>query len=344
MKFKSNFLIIIALHFSVLLYANQVYADQAVINVDGLNIRSGPGTDYDSIGKANTDDVYQIIQQADEWVEIQFGDQTGWVTTEYLSIKAESNEDFTEKTITIQHDNTQIRSGPSTDNDIIHFADQGTTYDVISEKGEWYEITKDDFTGFILKQLVEKDETSSTTGFTNKTIVIDAGHGGRDVGAIGATGSYEKNIAFLTANELAQELSTLGAEVLLTRPEDEFISLGSRVSFANIMDTDAFVSIHYNSVPNLPNVSGIETYYYHEQNQGLANYVQKEIIKETDAENRGTTHGDFFVIRQTLKPSVLLELGFMSNEEKEALLHTTPYQKKLVTGIVNGLGKYFANN
>ncbi|OZU89857.1 N-acetylmuramoyl-L-alanine amidase [Virgibacillus indicus] len=330
--------------FSVFLFTEHIHADEAIINVDNLNIRNGPGLDYEQIGQANTDEVYQIVGEQDEWVEIQFNNNTGWVTTEYISVRTESNnESPSADTITIQYENTHIRSNPAVDSDIIHFAEKGAVFNVISEQGDWFEVENDEATGFINKNLLGEDKTSSTTGFKNKTIVIDAGHGGRDVGAIGAKGSYEKDIAYLTAEELAKELTILGAEVLLTRPEDEFISLGSRVSFANIMDTDAFISIHYNSVPQLANVNGIETYYYHEQYEQLANYIQKEIVKETDAENRGKTHGDYLVIRQAFKPSVLLELGFISNQEKEALLQTSAYQKKIVSGIINGLGKYFAN-
>lgn len=335
-----------------------IYADNnAIVNSDNLNIRSGPGTKFNIIGQANTDDTYPIIMEQGKWVEIQLEAETGWVTKAYITIEEnsaekdsietsmtdESNSTNTEKTIIIQFDNTQLRKGPSTDYEITRFADKGAKYDVISDEDNWYEISKGDFTGYIFKQLIHKSsKTSPSSGIKNKTIMIDAGHGGRDVGAIGATGTYEKDITYLTARELKHELSILGADVLLTRPEEEFVSLGSRVSLSNISDTDAFISIHYNSVPELPHVTGIETYYYHEQNKDLAKYIQQEIIKQTDSNNRGTTQNSFFVIRQNFKPSVLIELGFISNQEKEALLGTTAYQQNLVSGIVNGLRKYFS--
>ncbi|MBY7143286.1 N-acetylmuramoyl-L-alanine amidase [Virgibacillus sp. NKC19-3] len=327
-----NFILVIAVH-----------ADEAVIHEDNLNIRSGPGTEFDLIGQATINDVYTVIDRQDDWTKIKLDEGTGWIITEYITINRDQ-QDSSEKNITIQHSDTQLRNGPSTGYDIIHFADAGDNYEVIGEEGDWYEITSKDVSGFVLKNIVDENkETSYSTGFENRTIVIDAGHGGRDVGAIGTSGIYEKNIAYVTAQELAHELRILGAEVLLTRPEDEFISLGSRASFANAMDTDVFLSLHYNSVPESPSVTGVETYYYHEQNKELATYVQEEIIKETEADNRGTTNEDLFVIRQGLKPSLLLELGFISNAKEESLLETSVYQKKLVTGIINGLGKYFAN-
>lgn len=320
------------------------YADNVRIDADNLNIRSGPGTVYEVIGEANTGESYPLVSQKEEWAEIEFGGQTGWVAIDFITIETENNEtaaDSKETSITIPQNNTQIRSGPSTESDIIYFADEGSQYEITGEKDGWYEISVEDREGYIYKQLV-KESNSSSPGFKGKTIVIDPGHGGRDVGAIGATGSFEKDFAFLTAYELKQELEILGADVMLARPDDEFVSLGSRVSFSNTMDTDAFISIHYNSVPELPEVTGIETYYFQEQNEELANYIQSEVVKATDANDRGTTQENYLVIMQNVKPAVLVELGFISNEEREDLLGTIGHQKKIVSGIINGLGKYFA--
>ncbi|GAB3050418.1 N-acetylmuramoyl-L-alanine amidase [Virgibacillus ainsalahensis] len=348
MHFKRTTLCMFSIYVVLLFFSPPVLANEAVVNEDNLNIRSGPGTDYDQIGQAAAGDVYTIIQTRKDWVEIELDkEHSGWVTKEYITINSEDGvEEVNGQSITIQYDNTHLRSAPSTDSDIIHFAKKGEDYQIIGRKGEWAEIKQDDTTGFVLNKFVDKrkSKSSSDGGFTNKTIVIDAGHGGRDVGAIGATGVFEKDIAYLTARELEHELTMLGANVLLTRSEDEFISLGSRTSYGNHMDTDAFISIHYNSTPSLPDVTGIETYYYHDQHKTLAEYIQTELIKETEGQDRGITFGDYLVIRQTFKPAVLLELGFISNPEHEALLKTTTHQKKIVTGIINGLGKYFAND
>ncbi len=342
------------LFFSILFlaFATLVNANEAIIKTDNLNVRTGPGTNFEKIGQVHTDEVYPILQQQEGWVEIQLTESTGWVTNEYISISGDTDSEGTdesdmkpsvEKTITIQHDNTQLREGPSTSYEIIDFANEGTEFKVLSESNEWYEIANDDITGYVLKQLIEKEDSTSSSGMNNKTIVIDAGHGGRDVGAIGASGTYEKDFAFKTTQELKQELTALGANVVLTRKSDEFISLGSRTSLPNILDTDAFISIHYNSFPEMPDVTGIGAYFYDDQNEKLAKDVLQGIAKETGARNRGAAFGDFHVIRQNFKPSILVELGFISNPEKEQLLQTNAYQKKLVTGLVNGLNQYFAN-
>ncbi|WP_170140733.1 N-acetylmuramoyl-L-alanine amidase [Oceanobacillus arenosus] len=345
MKLKSYFTLLLGVIMISMLFSHDVQAEEALINEDNLNIRSGPGKEYESIGKANAGETYPIVQEQNDWVEIQLQTGTGWVTSEYITIDGATAETKTASKvdkIVIQHGNTPLRDGPSTSYDIVHLAEKDTEYDVISESNGWYEVKRDDQSGYIFKQLLNKKEASGDLSFRNKTIVIDAGHGGHDVGAIGATGTYEKNFTYFTAQELQKELKSLGANVLMTRADDDFISLASRSSYANYEDTDAFVSLHYNSFPEQPTVSGVETYYYYDQYKDLASYIQQGIINATENEDRGTSQGNFYVIRQTLKPAVLVELGFISNDEKEAQLQTTVYQRKLVAGIVEGLGKYFS--
>ncbi|WP_067727310.1 N-acetylmuramoyl-L-alanine amidase [Oceanobacillus damuensis] len=346
---KIILLLFTAFIFLCALGTEQAYANEGVIEGSNLNIRSGPGTEYESIGQAETGETYQVVQQADGWVEIELEKETGWVSAEFITINETASTDSTVpledsdiSSITIQYDNTQLRDGPSTEHAIVHFAEKGTEYEVVSTSGEWYEIRNGELTGFVLKELVETAENNSTyKGFKNKTIVIDAGHGGRDVGAVSDTDAYEKDITYVTAKELEKQLQYLGADVLLTREQDEFVSLTSRVTYSNLVDSDAFISLHYNSVPELPEVTGIETFYYSKQNEKMANYIHNGIISATDETDRGSHEGDLLVLRLNLKPSVLIELGFMSNPESDVLLQTNAYQKKLVSGIVDGLNKYF---
>ncbi|WP_164668511.1 N-acetylmuramoyl-L-alanine amidase [Virgibacillus doumboii] len=341
------------LFFSILFlaFSSTVNANEAIITTDNLNVRTGPGTDFEQIDQVHTDEIYPILEEQNNWVKIQLEDGTGWVTTDYVKIRNTSESENTTTTnnkspvkhITIQQDNTHLREGPSATYEISGFADKGTEFNVLSKESNWYRVENKEMSGYLLKEFVEKNKSSAEQGINNKKIVIDAGHGGRDVGAIGASGTYEKDFTFKTMQELKQELTALGAEVVLTRKNDEFISLASRTSLTNITDADAFISIHYNSVPSLPNVTGIGAYYYDESNQKLAEYVLQEVTKESGARNRGAVFGDFHVIRQNFKPSILVELGFISNLKKEQILQTNAYQKKLVTGIVNGLNKYFKN-
>lgn len=329
-------LMIISLHWDMPVAAEQ----QGTVTENNVTVRRGPGTDFQKIAQTNEGDTYTVTQQQSEWVEIQLDNGAGWIHTNYINIDEVA---ITPTKITIPNPNTQIRSGPSTDDPISHFADKGSTFNVISSGGDWYEIKNEAIHGYIYKSLTKAIPNSSKSNFTNKSIVIDAGHGGRDVGAIGATETLEKDVTFLTAQELKKELTMLGADVRLTRPRDDFIPLNSRISYSNNFKTDVFISLHYNSVPGLPNVTGIESYYFQDNNQDLASLIQKGLINATQSDDRGTSFGDYLVLRQNMKSAILIELGFISNQAEESRLQTTMYQKQLVSGIIQGLGAYFAN-
>lgn len=334
-----------------------VQASKAIIMTDNLNVREGPGTNFAKIDQLQANEGYTIIQKQNGWVKLQLGNSTGWVTTEYITIKekddtTESQDEIeiTDKvgndaaSIYIRFANTQIRSGPSTNDDIIDFADKGARYDVLSTNNGWLEISNGSVQGFVWNKFTSKDAgNNSNDSLQNKTIVIDAGHGGRDAGSIGASGTLEKNIAFITAETLSRELENFNAETVFTRTKDEYLSLATRASFSNIANTDAFISIHYNSAESLPDVSGISTYYYYEQNKKLATFIQEGLITETNANDRGTVFADFQVIRQNFKPAILIELGFLSNAKREQLLLSSAYQKKIVRGIISGLHSYFSD-
>lgn len=328
-----------------------VVADEALIKNNHLNVRTEPGTHYDAITQVHEDEVYPVIQEQGDWIEIELDNGSGWVSKEYAKLKkAESKDDTTSEedkrstnsqpsSITITADHTHLRDGPSIEHDIITFAKKGETFEVNSQSDQWYEVVYNDNTAYIYKNLI--DNTSRDVGNTlrDKTIVIDAGHGGHDVGSVSVNGIYEKNITDTTARELEQELTRLGADVILTRPMDQYVFLSGRASLANLHQADAFLSIHYNSFPDSTSVTGINTYYSVDQDKALAKDIQDELIVSAEANDRDIAYGDYQVLRQNYVPSILLELGFISNEETEQLLLTNQYQTKLVTGIINGLIK-----
>lgn len=245
------------------------------------------------------------------------------------------------QTILIPQNNTQLRDNPSTDGDIIYFANEGEVFDIVNVHKDWYEVANKDASGYVSQQLVQRKKMSSNP-LKNKTIVIDAGHGGQDVGAIGTSGTFEKYLTYKTAIELKEKLAMLGANAVFTRKADEYISLPSRAGFSNMPNTDVFISIHYNSASTSPDAHGIDTYYYQQQNKKLAQMIQQEIIKEVNGKDRGIAFGDFQVLRQNFKPSILVELGFISHPEEERLLLTNAYQQQLVSGMIHGLEKYFS--
>jgi N-acetylmuramoyl-L-alanine amidase len=171
------------------------------------------------------------------------------------------------------------------------------------------------------------------------TIVVDAGHGGHDTGARGAH-SQEKDQALDIALRLASHLRGYGANVLLTRSDDTFISLQGRVDFANTRNADIFFSVHINSFQS--NSTGTETYYYTSQSRTLAQEVHKELVKATGLRDRGIQTARFFVIRKTRMPSILTESAFISNPREEVKLMDPNWRERVAQGMTRGILNYAA--
>ncbi len=177
--------------------------------------------------------------------------------------------------------------------------------------------------------------------FTGKLIVLDPGHGGRDVGAIGVSGGYESYYTLHTAEYIKDHLELRGAEVILTREQDEDLLLTERSEISNLLDADAFLSIHYNSTSQAPEAAGISTYFYHNRDQKLAEFIQTQLLLHTDLNDRRIHQENLQVLRTNNQPSLLLELGFISNEEEEKVIQTEEFLNQISNGITNGLAQYF---
>lgn len=175
-----------------------------------------------------------------------------------------------------------------------------------------------------------------------KLIVIDAGHGGSDSGAVGANGKREKDVNLSIALKVqALLVNDPHLEAILTRDNDTFIELGNRGTKANEVRADAFVSIHANSVKNSPSANGTETYYHEAASKSFTELMHKHLLKATEFRDRGVKQANFKVLRDANMVSVLLETGFLSNAAEEAKLFTDDMQQRIAQGIVDGLKEYF---
>ena len=212
-------------------------------------------------------------------------------------------------------------------------------------------------------KLISVLEQSKT--FSIKTIVLDPGHGGKAEGAINkALNIKEKDLNLKIAKQLSQQLKTLGFTVYLTRDNDKDLSLKERSEFANKMKADILLSIHHNSSPSQA-ACGIEVYTYSfaghpstERNTPLASdkvvapvntydkastllafNIQKNIIQQTKLHDRGVRKGRMGVLNGLKCPGVLIECGFISNQQEAKTLLQASYQKKLIQGICEGIRK-----
>jgi N-acetylmuramoyl-L-alanine amidase len=172
-------------------------------------------------------------------------------------------------------------------------------------------------------------------------IMLDAGHGGSDPGAIGITGVREKDIALEVTTKLAKALRTRGYEVMLTRDDDRFVSLGQRADLCNEALPMIFVSLHANWIDD-PTFTGVMTFHFDgaSQAQVLAHTVQRNLLASTGAVNREVRTANFFVLRETVVPAVLVEVGFLTNTQEEYKLRDPLYQKRIVDGLAQGIGEY----
>lgn len=181
-----------------------------------------------------------------------------------------------------------------------------------------------------------------TFSVADMTIVLDAGHGGHDSGAISPNGTCEKDINLDVILRAQKLLEAAGAKVLLTRSDDTFIPLDSRPALANDNKADLFVAVHCNSTPVPNSTTGTQTYYNTAQSAQLAAIIHAEMIKAMKLRNGGVHTANFLVIRKSLMPSVLIELGYLNHERDEALLLTPEFRQKAAQAILEGIRRYAA--
>jgi len=210
-------------------------------------------------------------------------------------------------------------------------------------------------------------EVSTEGGFVkgqySNTIFLDPGHGGRDSGAF-YYNVAEKDLNMQIYRKLRSKLEELGYKVLTSRDSDidvDFVTERSRM--VNKTNSDIFISIHFNATGNTySKASGIQTYSYSDEpdypskinkywhnhpdrmseSKRLATAIHSSLLAETGAKDAGLLESSYAVLRETAKPAVLLELGYMDNFSENQQIRDSHYQDKLVAGIVKGIQKYYA--
>jgi len=168
------------------------------------------------------------------------------------------------------------------------------------------------------------------------TVVIDAGHGGHDSGAKAVSGAPEKRLALDTAQRLTRILRSSGLRVVETRTADYFIPLDKRVATSNRMKNVVFVSIHYNWVRRVK-VSGVETFHYTQRSSRLAANIQREVLQSSGSINRGVKRRGFYVLKNNKRPSVLCELGFVSNPSENRKIQSAAVRQRLAEAVARGI-------
>lgn len=176
-------------------------------------------------------------------------------------------------------------------------------------------------------------------------VVLDAGHGGRDPGAVGIGGLREKDIVLSITTQVARLLEQQGVQVVMTRTDDREIDLEPRVQIAERARANIFVSIHANAISmDRPDVNGIETYYASEAGARLGRVIHDSMVRNTGLNDRGLRSARFYVIRNTSMPAVLLETGFVTGAQDAAFLGSAQGQQRMAFAIAQGILQYIQQN
>jgi len=203
------------------------------------------------------------------------------------------------------------------------------------------------------KDQIDRD-LDAITGLKGRKITIDPGHGGSDSGAIGPTGIMEKSVTLRVSRELKRLLEAEGATVILTRTGDTEVSekgasatsveeLQARCDVANKAKADIFLSIHADAFTNRE-VKGTTAYYYTQgtkQSKRLADCVRTALIDSIGTIDRGTQTCNFYVVKHTDMPAILVEISFISNPDEEKMMNSAEGVKKIAQGIADGIADYF---
>lgn len=209
-------------------------------------------------------------------------------------------------------------------------------------------------------QMNLKEESIETVALpvSNKVIVLDAGHGNPDGGAVSTNGISEAEINLKIALKLQNLLEQSGATVILTRSDEDGIydadktklknqkvsDIKNRVKIGNSSSADIFVSIHLNKIPQ-SQYSGWQTFFKSgsEQGEKLATLIQENLNKTIEKENNRVPMklDNVYIVKNVEIPLTIVECGFLSNEEEERKLQEDDYQDKLAWGIYNGIINYF---
>ncbi len=203
----------------------------------------------------------------------------------------------------------------------------------------------------------ERHIATLSWAIAGKLIVVDPGHGGDDPGALGSTGVHEKDIVLEVSKKLVEILNQAGAEALLTRETDRDLcdpgtqssyqarvqDLARRVELANERQADLFISIHVNSFPDRRE-AGAQTFSQPgaEESKKLAVSIQQELNKFLEYPGREAKQVDYFANRMAKMPSVIVEIGFISNPREEKLMLDPLYQNKIAWSIYAGIARYLA--
>ncbi len=389
----------------------------AVVNGADINIRSGPGTNYQVLSRASQGERYMLADRSADWYKIVMKDgKSGWIASwlvnldgnpavnsspgagqlvappppsagppsapgrpaaKLSSVSARAEGDRTVLTVqSLEPLSYSITSLNDPDRLIIDIKghEPGAAPENISlstplTAGVRVGLFSRDplITRIVvdLKSRIRYDRNLSPDGrqlqvvLTSRTgrslsglkVVLDPGHGGTDPGAIGLSGVKEKDVNLDIAQKTAQYLRNMGAAVILTRTGDSYLDLPERPNVADRSGAAIFVSVHANANPSRDS-NGTSTYFLRTPGEGmdqvrfesmyLAGYIQKELVRSINRQDKGVLQADFVVLARSKVPAALVEVAYISNPGEEKLLGDEAFRSRAAQAVARGIADYFA--
>ncbi|WP_255438329.1 SH3 domain-containing protein [Brevibacillus sp. AG162] len=322
-------------------------SQSATVKTDGLNLRSEPNTTSAIQATLPVGSKLTVLEKQGDWYRVNTAaGKAGWVAGWHITVNQPSMPTPSGPYVTIMNPDTNVRSGPSTDHDIIKQVQPGEKYGIANKSGEWFQVNfPDGSTGYIAGWLVSANGAPAvvrSNDLAGKVIVVDAGHGGTDGGSTGSSFStLEKTVNLQVSLLLRNKLESAGAKVIMTRADDRKLTLQQRVDIAIQNQADIFVSVHHNTHPNSATNGSIIFYYSQGNSSKLASLVQTELVKATNYKDMNYRYGNYFVLRENPVPSILAEISFLSNYNDEIRARSEKQQDLAAEGLFKGIVQYF---
>lgn len=327
-----------------------------VTHTNSLNIRKGPGTNYQVIRVLKKNTVVTQTSKKGNWSKIKVGSTTGYVSSNYLKrsvIKVSNSKPHVGKYYSITTASLNVRKTSAVSSSKLAAVKFGKQFIIKDQASNgWYKIEyKKGHTGYVsnnygITSKSKKNVYPKGTIFgplSGRIFVVDAGHGGSQNGAA-YFGVKEKDINLKAAKTLQQQLIKNGAKVVMTRTTNKTVSLEKRVAISKSAQPDAFLSVHHNVSTKQSEAGYLALYTKKSErilNQYIFNALKKPIEKISTIPAEAYRYQNLYVLRENPTIGTLLEYGYMNRELELEVLDSKVYRQAMADGISLGLISYF---
>jgi N-acetylmuramoyl-L-alanine amidase len=356
----------------------------AEVTVDAGVARTGPSTDYSRLTPLPKGTRATVTGFEGEWLRLDYGAWINSKETRILSgavppktiirsvgyrqlanateivfplqvpvpVSVQQGDRFL--TLTLYNTTAQTDIIRSVDNALISRLDWqqlpqgGVQYTFNLKKNQqWGYKLRYDGTSLVLSLRQPPEIRKNDKPLSGIKILLDPGHGGKESGASGPTGYLEKDLNLVVSKLLRDELVKRGAMVVMTREDDKEVSLSDRQIIIDKEEPAISISIHHNSLPDdgdAEKIKGFAAFWYHPQAHNLAVFLHNYVVKKLKRPAYGVFWDNLALTRPASTPSVLLELGFMSNPDEFELVTNPSEQKKEARAIAKAIVEWFKSD